>query len=138
MRTKLKRSVAGIAHYGTEIVAALADKNIFATQFHPEKSQVAGLTLLRLWCFLPGPLSETSLPALAEKQAPISDLDKDRRQNEDTGSWTSRCRFGYRICSEGNGRAYRETEKGTKPIEGIRAVTHHNHSNISPNTNHRA
>ena len=47
VRTKLKRSVAGIAHYGTEIVAAIADKNIFATQFHPEKSQVAGLTLLR-------------------------------------------------------------------------------------------
>ncbi|MED6332213.1 MAG: imidazole glycerol phosphate synthase subunit HisH [Pseudomonadota bacterium] len=46
VRTKLKQNITGVTHYGTEIVAALADKNIFATQFHPEKSQVAGLTLL--------------------------------------------------------------------------------------------
>ncbi len=37
----------GLTHYGTDFVAALADGNIFATQFHPEKSQKAGLTLLR-------------------------------------------------------------------------------------------
>ncbi len=39
--------IAGTSNYGTEIVATLADDNIFATQFHPEKSQTAGLTLLR-------------------------------------------------------------------------------------------
>lgn len=44
--------VTGRTVYGKEIVATLADGNIFATQFHPEKSQNAGLTLLRnflLW-----------------------------------------------------------------------------------------
>ena len=39
--------VAGLSAYGKEIVATVADSNIFATQFHPEKSQNAGLTLLR-------------------------------------------------------------------------------------------
>lgn len=42
-----KSKVAGTTQYGTEVVATLADSNIFATQFHPEKSQTAGLTLLR-------------------------------------------------------------------------------------------
>ena len=39
--------VAGCSVYGREIVAAISAGNIFATQFHPEKSQHAGLTLLR-------------------------------------------------------------------------------------------
>ena len=39
--------VAGITHYGNDFAAALAKGNIFAVQFHPEKSQTAGLTLLR-------------------------------------------------------------------------------------------
>ena len=39
--------VTGLSVYGKEIVATVADSNIFATQFHPEKSQNAGLTLLR-------------------------------------------------------------------------------------------
>ena len=44
--------VTGIANYGNDFVAALAENNVFATQFHPEKSQTVGLTLLRnflLW-----------------------------------------------------------------------------------------
>jgi glutamine amidotransferase len=36
-----------VSHYGDEIAAVLAKPNLFATQFHPEKSQEAGLTLLR-------------------------------------------------------------------------------------------
>ena len=39
--------IAGRCRYGTEFVAALASGNMFATQFHPEKSQTAGLTLLK-------------------------------------------------------------------------------------------
>ncbi len=38
--------VAGTSRYGKEMAAAIADRNIFATQFHPEKSQKAGLRLL--------------------------------------------------------------------------------------------
>ncbi|MFT6093650.1 MAG: glutamine amidotransferase, partial [Pseudohongiellaceae bacterium] len=39
--------VVGVTNYGVELVATIADDNIFATQFHPEKSQTAGLTLLK-------------------------------------------------------------------------------------------
>ena len=39
--------VTGLSIYGKEIVATVAEGNIFATQFHPEKSQNVGLTLLR-------------------------------------------------------------------------------------------
>ena len=39
--------VAGRSVYGKEIVAAISAGNIFATQFHPEKSHHVGLTLLR-------------------------------------------------------------------------------------------
>jgi glutamine amidotransferase len=37
---------AGTADYGSEFCCALARENLFAVQFHPEKSQTAGLTLL--------------------------------------------------------------------------------------------
>jgi glutamine amidotransferase len=37
--------VAGRTTHGVAFAAALADGNIFATQFHPEKSQHAGLAL---------------------------------------------------------------------------------------------
>lgn len=39
--------VAGKADYGFEFAASLARDNVFAVQFHPEKSQNSGLTLLK-------------------------------------------------------------------------------------------
>ena len=42
---KTKESVA-FCDYGTEINAAIAEKNLWATQFHPEKSGKTGLLLL--------------------------------------------------------------------------------------------
>jgi len=39
--------VAGRVHYGVTFDAALARDNLFAVQFHPEKSDAAGLQLLR-------------------------------------------------------------------------------------------
>jgi len=41
------RHSAGFADYGSRFTAAIARDNIFATQFHPEKSSVHGLALYR-------------------------------------------------------------------------------------------
>jgi len=38
--------VAGLTDYGVKFAASIASENIFAVQFHPEKSHRAGLTLL--------------------------------------------------------------------------------------------
>lgn len=38
--------VAAVTEYGGEMIAAVARENMFATQFHPEKSQATGLRLL--------------------------------------------------------------------------------------------
>ncbi len=38
---------AGRSHYGLDFSTAAAQNNVFATQFHPEKSHAAGLQLLR-------------------------------------------------------------------------------------------
>lgn len=46
LASDLKGKVA-ICRYGTDFLAAYEEKNVFATQFHPEKSQTNGLKLLR-------------------------------------------------------------------------------------------
>jgi imidazole glycerol-phosphate synthase subunit HisH len=42
-----KRVVAGVANYPDEICVAVSSANIFAVQFHPEKSADAGLRVLK-------------------------------------------------------------------------------------------
>lgn len=42
-----KQVIAATADYGLEFAASLESDNIFATQFHPEKSQTVGLGLLK-------------------------------------------------------------------------------------------
>ncbi len=41
------RAAAGLTDYGIEFVSAVRTRNVFATQFHPEKSQVKGLSILK-------------------------------------------------------------------------------------------
>ncbi|MEB3295255.1 MAG: imidazole glycerol phosphate synthase subunit HisH [Synechococcales bacterium] len=49
-------SIAGVTTHGHAFVSSIAQENIYATQFHPEKSQKAGLAVLRnfLNCLQPG------------------------------------------------------------------------------------
>ena len=42
-----EKIVAGICDYGGDVVASLSQNNLFATQFHPEKSGKAGLKILK-------------------------------------------------------------------------------------------
>ncbi|CAN1543405.1 HisH Glutamine amidotransferase [Flavobacteriaceae bacterium] len=42
-----KKDIATTVNYGFDVVASIQKDNIFATQFHPEKSQNAGLSLLK-------------------------------------------------------------------------------------------
>lgn len=39
--------IAGTCSYGVDFAASISSENIFATQFHPEKSQEEGLQILR-------------------------------------------------------------------------------------------
>jgi glutamine amidotransferase len=45
--TKYSSQVAGLSSYGLDFAAALSHKNLFATQFHPEKSHTSGIQLLK-------------------------------------------------------------------------------------------
>jgi len=47
VRSQAPDLVAGTCNYGLEFDVALACNNLFAVQFHPEKSQAAGLQLLQ-------------------------------------------------------------------------------------------
>jgi glutamine amidotransferase len=47
VKTSNDQDIAAIVNYGFDIVASVQKDNIFATQFHPEKSQAAGLSLLK-------------------------------------------------------------------------------------------
>jgi len=42
-----RENIAGTTHYGNTFVSVISKNNIFATQFHPEKSHDIGLTLLK-------------------------------------------------------------------------------------------
>ncbi len=42
--------VAATCDYGLEFCTAIHQENLFATQFHPEKSHTAGLQLLKKLC----------------------------------------------------------------------------------------
>jgi glutamine amidotransferase len=44
--TTRPEDVAATVDHGTELTAAVAKGNLFGTQFHPEKSQAAGLRLI--------------------------------------------------------------------------------------------
>jgi imidazole glycerol-phosphate synthase subunit HisH len=46
-RTPTKGRVLGVCHHGESFCAAIRRDNLVAVQFHPEKSQAAGMRLLR-------------------------------------------------------------------------------------------
>ena len=45
-----EESVIATAEYGADLTAAVADGNVMGTQFHPEKSGEAGLSILKAFC----------------------------------------------------------------------------------------
>ena len=46
-------SLIATTEYGATLTAAVADGNVFGTQFHPEKSGEVGLAILRAFCEMP-------------------------------------------------------------------------------------
>ncbi|MEE1279620.1 MAG: imidazole glycerol phosphate synthase subunit HisH, partial [Oscillospiraceae bacterium] len=48
--TNCDDSVIATAEYGAHLTAAVAHKNVFGCQFHPEKSGKVGLNILRAFC----------------------------------------------------------------------------------------
>mgnify|MGYP003332773329 FL=1 len=47
VRSEDRSLVAGTCHYGVDFDVALAQKNLFAVQFHPEKSHFSGVKVLK-------------------------------------------------------------------------------------------
>lgn len=47
MVVKNKQDIAALTNYGAPVVASVAKDNIYGIQFHPEKSQSNGLTVLK-------------------------------------------------------------------------------------------
>lgn len=47
-------SVIAVSEYGKELTAAVADKNVFGCQFHPEKSGNVGLNILKAFTEMKG------------------------------------------------------------------------------------
>ena len=47
LETKRTTLCVGSTHYGFDFASVVADENVFATQFHPEKSARCGLALFR-------------------------------------------------------------------------------------------
>ncbi len=45
-----REATIATVEYGAELTAAVADKNVFGCQFHPEKSGKVGLNILRAFC----------------------------------------------------------------------------------------
>lgn len=45
-----EESVIATTEYGATLTAAVASKNVYGTQFHPEKSGEVGLAILRAFC----------------------------------------------------------------------------------------
>ena len=52
--TDCEDSVIATAEYGAELTAAVAHKNIFGCQFHPEKSGTVGLNILKAFAEMGG------------------------------------------------------------------------------------
>ena len=48
--TKCDASLIASTEYGAELTAAVADKNVYGVQFHPEKSGEVGMKILKAFC----------------------------------------------------------------------------------------